>query len=502
MKPWLPPATLRRTRGWVIPAWLVAGLAPATTPTQAPVAYWDFEGGIAHVLPTNGAVTTHGGDTGSVSVVSAPAVRGLQCLEIRSGSAQPGGHLHVAGTLLGPTNTTYTLAAWFRFDDISGDGATDGNVLFSLRAGVEGIAEIALRPFGNARILRSSGSLNWDGHIDDLVLYASALAANQVAALADGSAAPGALPPPVADPPLPGPVPYAPGTWQFAVLPDLQHYVGGNGGNRTVLYCVMDWLVAQRDTLGIGFVGTTGDVTPRNRTKHWDRLRPAFDRLDGVLPYLLCLGNHDTGHEGWAQDRDIMRVNDYFDLSDNSAIDPATGGTFREAFETGVDGDPRFESTVHEFIAPDGQEFLLISLEFAPRQAVVDWASAVCDRPEYREHTGILFVHSYVYEDDTLYLWPDKNDTNGMQAANVHTYGIATPGHDVHDGTELWIELVKAKPQFRMVFCGSVSASDGVGYVADRNDFGFTPTTRGGRRPWTCRERTRIPAAIRIATAC
>jgi hypothetical protein len=59
-----------------------------------------------------------------------------------------------------------------------------------------------------------------------------------------------------------------------------------------------------------------------------------------------------------------------------------------------------------------------------------------------------------------------------MQAGHPHASGRANPDDDVHDGTELWNVLVRMKPQFRMVFCGSVSASDGTGYVPDRNIFG------------------------------
>jgi hypothetical protein len=49
---------------------------------------------------------------------------------------------------------------------------------------------------------------------------------------------------------------------------------------------------------------------------------------------------------------------------------------------------------------------------------------------------------------------------------------LAIPDDDVHDGTELWEELVRTRRQFRMVCCGSVSASDGTGYRNTRNDYG------------------------------
>lgn len=317
-----------------------------------------------------------------------------------------------------------------------------------------------------------NGVANWDGYIDDVALYNVALTANQIAALATKTATPVSLPAAIPDPSRPASLPFTTGSWQFAVIPDTQKYIWQSNQNAFVFHGMADWLVAQRDILGIGFVGTVGDLTPRNNTTLWSRFRSVFDRLDDELPYVLCLGNHDTGVNGWANDRDYMPVNDYFDLTDNSKNDPVTGGTFRESYETGDDGDPRFETAFHEYVAPDGGKFLIFSLEFAPRQAVIDWAAAVCDRPEYREHTALLLVHSYVYEEDSLYEWPVKTDANGIHAGNVHTTGLAAIDDDVHDGTELWLELVSQKPQFRMVFCGSVSASDGTGYVAARNVYG------------------------------
>ena len=105
-------------------------------------------------------------------------------------------------------------------------------------------------------------------------------------------------------------------------------------------------------------------------------------------------------------------------------MQPSIGGFF----ETG-----KTDNSWHTFSA-NGKNWLVLALEWGPRDAVVQWADqVVTDHPDYET---MVVTHAYMYNDDTIYDWATKGSS---QSWNPHSYGIESLPGGVNDGEELWI---------------------------------------------------------------
>ncbi|CAE7261730.1 yvnB [Symbiodinium sp. CCMP2456] len=241
--------------------------------------------------------------------------------------------------------------------------------------------------------------------------------------------------------------PIAEGSWTLAVLPDTQIYAEAYPQHYDAQ---TRWLVEHADSHNIRFVLHEGDVTNQNTPEQWDNARKSMSLLDGHLPYAIAPGNHDYGPGGNAADRvSFFNESKYFGPVSPYAIQPSLGGRYEET---------KTDNTWHTFDA-NGQKWLVVALEFAPRDEVVVWADRIV--AEHADLPAILVTHAYMYSDDTIYDWRAKG---AKQSWNPHAYGVAKqPGETVNDGKELWDKLVSKHKNFRLVFNGHV-LNDGTGY--------------------------------------
>ena len=104
----------------------------------------------------------------------------------------------------------------------------------------------------------------------------------------------------------------------------------------------------------------------------------------------------------------------------------------------------------------------MISLEFGPRKEVVRWANQIA--AEHKDHAAILITHAYMYFNETRYDWEKYGE---KQFWNPHSYPVAeATNHDVHDGEELWRELVSKHENFIMTLNGHVGG-DGLAHLGE-----------------------------------
>lgn len=101
-----------------------------------------------------------------------------------------------------------------------------------------------------------------------------------------------------------GPLP--PGAFTVVVIPDTQGYLG-RGTKSTpqstapltnpVFEQHTRWIVENVRAQNIVFVSHVGDIVDINNDEQWQLARSCLDRLHGVVPYGLTVGNHDmTAH--------------------------------------------------------------------------------------------------------------------------------------------------------------------------------------------------------------
>jgi 3',5'-cyclic AMP phosphodiesterase CpdA len=240
---------------------------------------------------------------------------------------------------------------------------------------------------------------------------------------------------------------FDPGSFTLAILPDTQVYSLRFPG----LFTAQTAFIASNvERLDIRYVIHLGDIVNNNTPIEWERAYAAMSLLDGVVPYVMVPGNHDYGPSGDASTRDTF-LNDYFPYDDTAAM-PSFGG----AYVTG-----QLDNTYHFFTA-GGSDFIIVALEWAPRDEVVEWANAVMR--EHPTRLGIFVTHAYLNNNDRRY---DHLDTEHPQRFNPYYY--RTPGTK-NDGQELWDKLVR-KHRFVMTLNGHV-LGDGEGYLVSETDLG------------------------------
>ena len=237
------------------------------------------------------------------------------------------------------------------------------------------------------------------------------------------------------------------GSWTLVLLPDIQNYSQYYPG---LLLAQTAWIVQNQSKHNIKFVLQLGDITNHNAVEEWENARMALSLMNGRAPYAFCPGNHDYGPGGNASTRET-HLNEYLPLKDY-ALTPTFGGAM-------VPG--KMDNTFHLFEA-GGRKWIVLALEWAPRDVTVAWANKVMN--EHPGRKGILITHAYMNNNDLRY---DHTDTENPQTYNPHLY--STPGSK-NDGRQLWEKLV-SKHDFVFAFNGHV-LGDGTGYLAEKNKKG------------------------------
>jgi hypothetical protein len=228
--------------------------------------------------------------------------------------------------------------------------------------------------------------------------------------------------------------------WSFVLLPDTQCY---SESHPAVFEAQTAWIARQHRLRNIQFALHLGDITNNNVHPEWINARRAMDALrQASVPHLLVPGNHDLGPWGSATDR-TSHFSDYF-IQRNARVPGESENAFLRVTVGGV-------------------KWLIVGLEFGPRDVVVDWANEVVAR--HPDHHAILVTHAYLYADGSRYDWAAKGSAQNW---NPNGYGVATRPdqalHGVNDGEALWQKLVSRHRQFAFTFNGHV-LHDGIGHL-------------------------------------
>ncbi|MBE6366849.1 MAG: serine/threonine protein phosphatase [Lentisphaerae bacterium] len=256
-------------------------------------------------------------------------------------------------------------------------------------------------------------------------------------------------------------------SWTMVVVPDVQGY-SKLRRNYGILEIMHAWIVDNLNTLRIQQVLFTGDLANRNDSpivdpgkndligdEQWKAFSRAAERLDGVVPYILCTGNHDYGIRS-AENRHSF-FNKYFPTDRNPL-------TRRQLIACNLNawGTTTLENAAYEFTAPhpDNRKFLVISLQFAPSDADLQWAKKIADQPRFAEHIGIVLTHSYL-------------DSTGKRIQK-EKYALSQAGGN--PGEEIFKKLVYPAKNIRLVICGHIAVPDqwdkGIAFSMDKNSSG------------------------------
>ncbi|MGV8093093.1 MAG: metallophosphoesterase [Mangrovibacterium sp.] len=254
-----------------------------------------------------------------------------------------------------------------------------------------------------------------------------------------------------------------PKSYSWILLPDPQTY-NKFGRNQPLFQLMTSWIADQKDKLNIQLVFCVGDLVEQNNilvpegkngdqtsVEQWKAVQTAFSKLNNLVPYILCTGNHDYGMKS-AENR-YSQFNSYFPPQGNLL----TQSLLVEMAPNAM-GVQTLENACYKWKSPSGQSFLIFSLEFAPRTTILQWAKQVAARPEYKDHLGVVLTHSY------------QNSKNELTDKEHY------PLTDANYGAVIWKDFVQPSENVRFVFCGHIADSEShegmVSYQEDANKAG------------------------------
>lgn len=236
----------------------------------------------------------------------------------------------------------------------------------------------------------------------------------------------------------------APRTSSFSiiVLPDTQNY----SLYRPDLFVAQTrWIAEQKDILNVACVVHEGDITQGNTEPEWRVADGAIRELDAAaVPYCITVGNHDLRDDESGRLRDARLFNRHFGPW-RFEKKPWYGGHFGGGNENAF-----------YLIHASGMDFLILCLEFGPRDEVLEWANKVVAK--HKRRRTIIVTHCYMYSDDTRV---GKGDS-----WNPHGYGCKG-----NDGEEMWDKFVRKHKNVFLVLSGHI-LNDGLGRRTDVADEG------------------------------
>jgi len=223
---------------------------------------------------------------------------------------------------------------------------------------------------------------------------------------------------------------------KLVLLPDPQAYAN-NVDLRPVYASQAIWIAANSDN--IKFVACQGDMTQTNEDDQWSIAAGALTIMHGVkVPFTFIPGNHDMGSPGFANTRNTTMLNTYLPYSRYSR-DPSFGGVYEAN---------KMENSWSTF-SRGSYNFLILSLEYGPRDKIIDWAKTVIAAHPY--YNIIINTHAYL------------GSSNGHFAGGIpQAIGDLTGAEHANDGQQMWDKLVKLYKNVMFVFCGHF-LDDGTG---------------------------------------
>nr|VFJ90507.1 MAG: Calcineurin-like phosphoesterase [Candidatus Kentron sp. LFY] len=225
------------------------------------------------------------------------------------------------------------------------------------------------------------------------------------------------------------------------VLPDTQSYCDLRLKWTRKHFCVPDqrhcfyrqiqWILENKDALNAVLIIHAGDLTQSNFEIEWQLGCEAFQVIERHIPYVLCIGNHDQGYDphppkgvsAYSNRRD-SKIDAYFPPS-RFQRNPLYryGGNFEGS-----------SSNYFVLVTADGMDFMVITLEFMPRDEAIAWADKVIDA--YPDHRCIVLTHGFL-------------DTRANR--NLHEGSYAIQGNTAQ---AIWDKFLKRHKNIFLVLCG------------------------------------------------
>lgn len=231
-------------------------------------------------------------------------------------------------------------------------------------------------------------------------------------------------------------------TFTLPVFPDTQNEIYKVP---RMFFSQIEWVKNNADSLNIPFVIGVGDIVDFDASNQWEIASKGFAILDkNNINYALALGNHD-GHVIVLKDGKLrIAAGDLNSNLRNTKSFNSYFPVYRFKAQRGRWQKGKSDNAYYTFLA-GGLDWLVVTLEFDPRQGPVDWANKVItNHPHYNV---IIVTHRFLNSKRKI---PNSNKvvTHKENGITYHkTYGNLTP-------QQIYEKLVKKHPNILMVLSG------------------------------------------------
>lgn len=232
-------------------------------------------------------------------------------------------------------------------------------------------------------------------------------------------------------------------TDEFAIvaLPDTQFY---SANYPQIFAAQTEWIAQHVSDQNIKLVVGLGDIVDGGGDlAQWQNADAAIRLLDGHVPYMMAIGNHD-----YDQNNPAGRTGSTHNF--NTFFGPqryARASWYRGSFPSGSN------ENFYGVVTINGQDYLILVLEFAPRDAALNWAAGIISANPTKE--VIIVTHMFTFADNTRISQCDSN--------SAASFGV---GQD-NNGEDMWWKLVRKYPNIHLVLSGHVVQGDGTGRRMD-----------------------------------
>ncbi len=254
------------------------------------------------------------------------------------------------------------------------------------------------------------------------------------------------------------------GSFSLVVIPDTQHYLG-RGTKREphssapVTNPVFEnhtrWIVGNLENQRIVFVSHVGDIVDRNVREQWQVARHAMDRLHGVVPYGISVGNHDMTRDG-----DSSLFQEFFSAARFARFDWYGGAFPANPEHPKISGN---NANSFALFSAQGHHFIILHLECNAPDDALAWADGVLAK--HADRWAIVTTHMDLGPIDHPttkegYLADPKGR---MRWTKIH-------GTRGNSGQQLWDKCFRKHANLRLILCGDQSRTTALHLVTHADD--------------------------------
>ena len=219
--------------------------------------------------------------------------------------------------------------------------------------------------------------------------------------------------------------------YSFAVIGDTQYLGWASSKNNDVanvptpdrMDVLYQWLANNVESKKIEFVIGLGDITDDDTDEEWSNAANSISKLDGLVPYSLIRGNHDTSEQ-------------FYKTFGNETYMSQFDGFYQEGSI----------NSSYKTLRVGQTDYLFLTLDYGADDAELAWAGSVIEA--HPTHKVIISTHTYLYKDGTTISTGDDyspNDSNDVD------FSI---DKEFNDGQDMWEKFVSKYANIEFVLSG------------------------------------------------